>query len=138
MDPIFRAAAKSWPNFRSKFPSVTSLSWQFLNRTKGNLKVKNSSSLIYHYAHFLLYGRGVGVEGGGGGENKNSTWSQPREVERKGKRSVGKRKYTIIIRIYNNYISNKTKRNYDYKNRKNGIEPRTSYFSRGRLTTRGL
>ena len=24
MDPILRAAAKSWPNFRSKFPSVMS------------------------------------------------------------------------------------------------------------------
>ena len=59
--PVFSANSVSF----TPLYFVTSLSWQFLNRTKGNLKVKNSSSLIYHYAHFLLYGRGV--EGGGGG-----------------------------------------------------------------------
>ena len=32
------------------------------------LKVKNNSSLIYHYAHFLLYAR-LGGRGGGGTQN---------------------------------------------------------------------
>ena len=33
MDPILRAAAKSWPNFRSKFPSVDCQNNQSTNRT---------------------------------------------------------------------------------------------------------
>ena len=89
---------------------LTSLSWQFLNRTKGNWRSKTEEFFINLSLcpFFTICSR----------ENKNSTWSQQGEVEGKGKRSVGKRKYTIIIRIYNNYINIKTKRNYDYKNRK--------------------
>ena len=45
--PVFPANSVSF----TPLYFVTSLSWQFLNRTKGNWKVRNSSSsLIYQYA----------------------------------------------------------------------------------------
>ena len=45
--PVFPANS---PSFTPLY-FVTSLSWQFLNRTKGDWKVRNSSSsLIYQYA----------------------------------------------------------------------------------------
>lgn len=61
---------------------------------------------------------------------------------RKGKKVSKEKKIYSIIRIYNNYINNKLKQNaimtkIEKKNEKS-LEPRTSYFSRGKLTMRGL
>ena len=64
MDPILRAAAKSWPNFRSKFPSVFRLDHVSrnvlaarINEAKGlgnlNVTLSSSSSFDGRYVKFL-------------------------------------------------------------------------------------
>ena len=84
--PVFSANSVSF----TPLYFVTSLSWQFLNRTKGNWRSKT----ILH--QFIIMPIFVVLTA---------------RSRRKGKKVSKEKKIYSIIRIYNNYINNKLKQN---------------------------